>query len=301
MMRMMHHQFQEHVRALGLPSEVNGSLDTIYRPVAEWISKQVNTRSRMFCLGISGAQGSGKSTFCELLSFWLQTHHQLKTAVLSIDDLYLTRSERHQLSQAVHPLCAFRGVPGTHDVDLGHRIIDELTRAGPDGKTPIPRFDKTRDDRRPASEWESIGGPTDVLLFEGWCIGAKPLGPWTGPINQREAEDDPDGEWATWSNRELQQKYGKLFDRLDGLVMLKVPSMETVRKGRWKQEQRAWANLSDSDVTRPGLMTESEVHHYVALFERLTRSMLREMPTYADAIIEQDDNYGQQLVKIPSD
>ena len=255
----------------------------------------------MFCLGVSGAQGSGKSTFCELLSFWLQANHKLKTAVLSIDDLYLTRSERHQLSQTVHPLCAFRGVPGTHDVGLGHRVMDELAGAAPDGKTRIPRFNKTLDDRRPPSEWESICGQTNVLLFEGWCVGAKPLGPWTGPINQREAEDDPDGQWVNWSNRELKQKYGKLFDRLDGLVMLKVPSMETVRKGRWKQEQRAWARLSESDTVHPGLMTESEVHHYVALFERLTRSMLSEMPTYADAVIEQDDNYGQQLVKIPTD
>jgi D-glycerate 3-kinase len=71
------------------------------------------------------AQGSGKTTLARALAT-AATAQGITTACLSLDDLYLTRAERLELSAKVHPLLATRGVPGTHDVSLGLRVIDAL-------------------------------------------------------------------------------------------------------------------------------------------------------------------------------
>ena len=76
-------------------------------------------------LGICGAQGSGKSTLAEALAERLE-RDGLACAVLSLDDLYLTRAERERLARGVHPLLATRGPPGTHDTSLGIAVLDAL-------------------------------------------------------------------------------------------------------------------------------------------------------------------------------
>ena len=292
--------FDDLIRHLGLPEQVRSKLDTLYRPIGDWVHRRSKRAEGPFILGVSGAQGSGKSTFCRVLSRWLHEAHGLKTATLSIDDLYLTRDERDQLGQSIHPLCAIRGVPGTHDIGLGHQVLDALTAASHDSVTHLPRFNKTMDDRCPPAEWEAIKGRPDVLLFEGWCVAARPPKPWAGPFNAREAREDPDGVWSAWSDLALREDYAAFFARLDALIMLKVPSMDTVRMGRWRQEERAWAAVAQApDSAHPGLMTQAEVHEYVALFERLTTSILATMPAYADVIVEQDDNFDQVLKQLP--
>ncbi|PTT43253.1 kinase, partial [Stenotrophomonas sp. HMWF022] len=74
-------------------------------------------------LGLCGAQGSGKSTIAARLAKQVE-----RSAILSLDDLYLTRAERQKLARAVHPLFATRGVPGTHDVALGVETIAAVAR-----------------------------------------------------------------------------------------------------------------------------------------------------------------------------
>ena len=88
----------------------------------------------------------------------------------------------------------------------------------------------------------------------------------------------------------------------DALIMIKIPSMDAVRAGRWRQEERAWkaAGASAQKTSHPGLMTRAEVDDYVALFERLTTAMLTRMPAYADILIEQDAHFRQDIVRIPT-
>ena len=94
---------------------------------------------------------------------------------LSLDDLYLTHAERLQLAAEVHPLFATRGVPGTHAVNMAFGIIEDVLA----GRAfEVPRFDKAFDDR--SNEVMRISGPVDVLLFEGWCVGAAPQAVWVG-------------------------------------------------------------------------------------------------------------------------
>ena len=125
-------------------------------------------------VGVNGAQGSGKSTLCDVLKRILESDlFRLTIATISIDDVYLTRADRVELGARIHPLCAVRGVPGTHDVQLAHRTLDDLCNS----ETPkalIPRFDKSIDDRCPPSAFDALNCTPDVVLFEGWCVGAAP-------------------------------------------------------------------------------------------------------------------------------
>ena len=252
-----------------------------------WIQDRLAASTTPFVLGISGAQGSGKSTLCANLARLISENSNHRVLVLSIDDLYLTRAERLHLGRTVHALCAIRGLPGTHDIGRGHQILDQLLNAGPTAVTRIPRFDKAIDDRVPVADFDSFVGRPDLILLEGWCVGALPGPAWEGPINAREARDDPDGRWVIWSEKALKEDYLPFWERLDALWMIEVSSFEAVVDGRWRQElglreKRAEQGLLDDSV---GVMSRGEVANYVALFERKTRQLLAELPHRADRVI----------------
>ena len=100
------------------PRVVSALLDVVAEALAA-------TEKRPVVIGICGAQGSGKSTLSQAAADALLGQGQ-RVAVLSLDDLYLTPAERQVLAREVHPLFATRGVPGTHDVELGHAVLDAL-------------------------------------------------------------------------------------------------------------------------------------------------------------------------------
>ena len=288
---------------LGLPVDVLSYRSSIYEPTAAWLADRRQDEARPLLIGVSGAQGSGKTTFCALLAPLLSEIHGLRTVVLSIDDAYHTRETRLRLAQTIHPLCATRGVPGTHDVAMVEGLIDSLFEGGPESHVLIPRFDKASDDRAAFDRWERVEGAVDVILLEGWCVGCVGLPEWSGPTNQREQFEDPEGVWMRWSRDRLYADYLPLFERLDGLIMLKVSSMHAVREGRWLQEQRLWeargAVVADTAYS-PGLMTRSEVDDYVALFERYTRHMLATLPERADVLIARGEGFSYAMERLPS-
>ncbi|WP_295172986.1 hypothetical protein [uncultured Brevundimonas sp.] len=142
---------------------MTGSLEKLEQALDGWRGSQP------FVLGICGAQGSGKSTLSDALAKRLNGRGA-RTAILSLDDLYLSRARRADLAHTVHPLFRTRGVPGMHDVVQGVALLDAV-KAGR-GVT-LPRFDKATDDPAPQAQWPVIEGPIDVLIFEGWCIGAR--------------------------------------------------------------------------------------------------------------------------------
>ena len=120
----------------------------------------------MMTVGISGAQGSGKSSISRMLQRVVEDAFSMSAGILSIDDFYLTREERLILSREVHPMLAVRGVPGTHDMSRLWRTISQL-KAGLDCTVPI--FSKGDDDRLPDVRRVN---PTSVLILEGWCWGS---------------------------------------------------------------------------------------------------------------------------------
>ena len=235
-----------------------------------------------FVVGLSGAQGSGKSTLAQQWMQRMQTHG-LSCVTLSLDDFYLTRAERRALSARVHPLLATRGVPGTHDVALA---LETLAALAETRSVALPSFDKARDDRRPATEWSRVRAPVQVIVFEGWCVGAVPQDErlLAAPLNTLEREHDADGRWRRYVNATLGREYQTLFRKLDLLVLLKPPSFDVVFEWRRQQELA----LRRHDSTAVGVMTDDQLHGFIQHYERLTRHILEEMPARADVVIELD-------------
>lgn len=264
-----------------LPDDFAEALGTLYAPLAARIASANARHRRPVVVGICGPQASGKSTLCAVVARLLEAQG-LKVAVVSLDDLYLTKAERQALAAQVHPLFAVRGPPGTHDVELGVQLLNALIKPG---EVRIPRFDKATDDRKPEAEWDVVEGPMDVVLFEGWCVGARAQQPaaLAEPVNDLERDEDPDAVWRTAVNDALRGPYQRLFAKANPLILLKAPDFETVVG--WRQEQEA--KLRDRLAETGGAgraMTELEVARFVQLYERLTRHILSEMPTRSEVI-----------------
>jgi D-glycerate 3-kinase len=236
-------------------------------------------------VGICGAQGSGKSTLVAALGAHLQSLG-LRVATLSLDDLYLTRAQRQQLAREVHPLLATRGVPGTHDVSLGCAVFAALAASG---DVALPSFDKAVDDRRPPDAWPRVQGPAQVILFEGWCLGATPQDAeaLARPVNALERDEDPRGIWRAHVNAALAGPYRELF-AVDTLVLLRAPSFEVVFEWRREQERKLAARLAATGASGSAVMDSAQLARFIAHYERLTRHILEEMPARADALFELD-------------
>jgi D-glycerate 3-kinase len=231
-------------------------------------------------VGICGAQGSGKSTVAAALALALRAEN-IATAVFSLDDLYLTRAERRQLAETVHPLLATRGVPGTHDVALGLAVLNALQQGR---AAELPRFDKSTDDRAPSTQWDIAPAQTRVLLFEGWCVGARPEQEQAlaAPANSLEATDDRRGIWRHYVNQALAGPYSALFGEIDFLILLAAPGFEVVRG--WREQQEAELR-ERAGASATAVMSPQEVERFIQHYERLTRHILREMPARADMVV----------------
>lgn len=285
------------IAAERLPAEFRQAVDAYYIPLVARIIDLRRHMARPIVVGICGSQGSGKSTAAVFLKALLEAHANLNTAVLSLDDLYLSHETRQQLAAEAHPLLQTRGVPGTHDVALGCEVIEKLSTAAPDDVTRLPRFDKANDTVAPCEEWPAFKGRADVVIFEGWCVGARAqrADALINPINDLERMEDKDGRWRRYVNDKLAGEYVNLFSRLDYLVFLCAPGFDCVYDWRAKQERKLAEKVKPSDAAAR-VMNDAELRRFIMHYERLTRHIMDEMPGYADVVFNLDAN--QSIISI---
>ena len=264
------------VRDEGLPADFADLADRLHRPLAARIAGWAGGGRAPLVVGICGPQGSGKSTLAALVARLL-TARGLAVATLSIDDLYRTKAERARLAREVHPLLATRGVPGTHDPALGLAVLQALGRPE---TTALPRFDKAADDRAPETSWPRVEGPVDVVLLEGWCVGARPqpAARLAAPVNALERDEDPNGVWRGFANAALAAPYATLFARVARLVLLTAPAFAVIRAWRGQQEARLRARLAAEGRDPALAMDEAALDRFVAHYERLTRWIAEDLP-----------------------
>jgi len=289
--------FANAVRNLQVDLGLTELFEKVYVPAACWVLEN-KPADRPLVVGINGAQGAGKARLFNLLEVVLSEGFGLRVAHLSIDDLYLTRAERQQLADDIHPMLLTRGVPGTHDVDLGIRLLRQLKSAKDNEITRIPLFDKSTDDRCPEESWHEYVGAADVIVFDGWCVGAHPQPDemLEEPVNELERQEDPDCRWRRYVNLQLEQRYPALFDQVDLLICLKVPDMQVVYDWRAEQEVKLQERVALlSEVRRPSdplrIMSSDEIGRFIAHYERLTRWMLEDIPRRADLCFELNPNH----------
>ena len=123
-------------------------LKRFYIPLSEMIYKNFKKKKKIRIIGLSGGQGSGKSTISNILKIILKLEFNLNTIFFSIDDFYKTQKARRKLSKKTSELFLTRGVPGTHDTKLLLSCLKKLKKKR-FKKFMVPRFDKSNDERFP--------------------------------------------------------------------------------------------------------------------------------------------------------
>tara|TARA_B100000963_G_scaffold334301_1_gene327377 strand:+ start:2755 stop:3675 length:921 start_codon:yes stop_codon:yes gene_type:complete len=270
-----------------------GQLNKFYLPICKMIKEDFFKKKSTQIIGLSGGQGTGKSTISNILKIILKEAYGLETVIFSIDDFYKTLYERKILSKKKSSLFLTRGVPGTHDTKMLYNCIKNLKNIN-FKKFMIPKFDKSIDDRSPKSKWLKVGKKPNIVIFEGWCVGAttqkkKDL---IIPINKLEKYKDKKKIWRQQVNLELKKNYKKIFDLINKLIFLKVPSFEYVFKWRLLQEKKL-------RITSKGkkTMSDGEIRNFIMYYERLTKHMLKILPNSADTVINIDKKHRLKSIK----
>jgi D-glycerate 3-kinase len=229
----------------------------LWLPLGIKIASSRKDLGRPLIQGILGGQGTGKTTMSRILSLILQ---QLgyRTLSLSLDDLYKTYSDRLALTQQ-DPRLIWRGPPGTHDIDLGLSLLDQIRQ----GNSPVsvPRFDKSaHSGAGDRTTPEILTDAIDIVLFEGWFVGVQPIDPEDFTTAPAPIVTDEDRVFARDMNDQL-KNYLPLWQRLDSLIVLYPTDYRCSLEWRKQAEKQMIA------TGKPG-MTDAEIEEFVKYFWR---------------------------------
>ena len=269
------------------------SLRRIYIPMSFWIDNKYKKKGKTLFLGLSGGQGSGKTTVVGILKIILKKYFKRKTHVSSIDDFYKTLEERNKISSTIHPLFKTRGVPGTHDTNLIKKFFNFIKKKK-FKKFKLPKFDKSIDDRLNKKYWFNVKERPEIVIFEGWCVGAKPQlnSLLKKPINILEKYEDKDLIWRKHVNEKLKREYKKIFAMIDNFIFMKIPNFNMVFKWRLLQERK----LKKRSRTTKKIMLYGQIKRFVMFYQRVTLQMFKDMPKIASVVLTLNNKH--QINKI---
>ena len=125
------------------------------------------------------------------------------------------------MSQKISNLFLTRGAPGTHDTKMLFQCIKNL-KAKKFKYINIPKFDKSIDDRVQKRQWLKVKKKPNIVIFEGWCVGAtaqknKDL---NYPINKLEKQKDSKKVWRQKVNLNLKKDYKSLIHGYEAKIFV---------------------------------------------------------------------------------
>ena len=258
-------------------------------PVSFWIAAKVKNK-RPFIVGLGGGQGTGKTTMTTIISIVLKKYFKFIVFKISIDDFYKTRKARLSLSKKIHPSLMTRGVPGTHDINLMLNFFKKV-KNNKFRTLKLPKFNKAIDDRCKKKLWYLIKKKPDVIIFEGWCVGAKAEKNNTlkKTINSLERKCDKKMIWRKYVNQQLKSKYKKLFNQLSCLLFLKANNFSLLQRWRLKQEKKLW--LKNKKSSNNKIMNKKAIINFMQTYQRITENMIKNAPKYASIILNLNSNH----------
>ena len=253
-----------------------------YIPISFWIEKKYKEKGKTLFLGLSGGQGSGKTTITGILKIILNKFFKRNVCITSIDHFYKTFNERNMMSKQTHPLFKTRGVPGTHDTRLIKKFFHNI-RKNKFKEFKIPKFNKSTDDRMKNKYWSKIIRKPEIVILEGWCVGAKPQSNSLikKPVNILESKEDRKLIWRKRVNEKLKKEYKKLFSMIDHFIFLKVPNFNMVFKWRLLQEVK----LKKRSHSNKKIMTYNQIKRFIMFYQRITLQMLKDLSKSASIVM----------------
>ena len=82
-----------------------GQLDNFYLPISDKIyNDHIQGKNKIKIIGLTGGQGSGKSTISNILKIILKEKYNLNTVIFSIYDFYKTFNDRKKMSNRISSL-----------------------------------------------------------------------------------------------------------------------------------------------------------------------------------------------------
>ena len=183
-----------------------------------------------------------------------------------------------------------RGVPGTHDINMMLNFFKQA-KSRKFKKLKLPTFNKAIDDRFDKKHWYDLKNRPDVIIFEGWCVGAKPEknSSLNKPINLMEKNKDKKRIWRKFVNHQLKSKYKKLYSQLNCLIYLKAKNFSLLQKWRLKQERKLLANSKKNSKLK--IMSKEDVLSFMQTYQRITQNMFKNIPQYASIMVNLNSNH----------
>ena len=226
---------------------------------------------------IAGSQGSGKSSLSKLIKLYLKKFYHKSVITISMDDFYLSKRQRTQLSKNIHPLFLTRGVPGTHDLELMNKKIAQIFNK----EFPIylPIFDKVSDTRK--RTYKKVL-KADVIIFEGWCAGSHPVDQnyLQKNFNNIEKYEDKNFIWRNSYNHYLNE-YQKLFSQFNFFIYFQFNQWDHVLNWKYKQE----LELRDK---KKDLGLKKYLREFIQYYEKVSKWMHLKVPKYCNILIKLD-------------
>lgn len=298
-----------HHSALPLPpAPMERYLELYWRlwlPLALTLKQARDELTEPLIQGVLGGQGTGKTTLTHILQHLLGVMGY-NAVGLSIDDLYKTYADRRVLAQT-DPRLRWRGPPGTHDIELGLTTLAQVRSAGRGEAVALPRFDKSMhggEGDRTAPEWVQ---DVDILLFEGWFLGARPVAPtrfgqtsaplFPGPPLPEPIITETDRQFACDMNTQL-ATYLPLWDGLDRLMVI-CPTDYHISK-QWRKDaehqMKAQGRTGMSDAT----IDEFVEYFWRALHPELFIAPLKHDGEHVNLVVEIDSDRTPTAIYAPA-
>ena len=258
------------------------SLKKIYIPISFWIENKYKKKGETLFLGFCGGQGSGKTTVTRILKIILTKFFERRIHVSSIDEFYKTSEDRNKMANEIHSLFKTRGVPGTHDINLV-KIFFDIIKKKKFKKIKLPKFEKAADNRLKKKYWYNIKQKPEIVILEGWCVGARPQSSSLikKPINILEKYEDKDLKWRKYVNEKLKKEYKKLFAMIDHFIFMKIPNFKMVFKWRLLQENK----LKKKSHLNKKIMSYNGIKRFIMFYERITLQMIKDLSKSASVVM----------------
>ena len=267
----------------------------LWLPLAVNLAELRQKLGRTPIQGILGSQGTGKSSLASILCLLL-SHLDYTTVSLSLDDIYKTHTERFRL-QKTDPRLIWRGPPGTHDIYLGLKVLENCLQKDFSEPILIPRFDKSAHDGEGDRGKPKAMAKADIVLFEGWFVGVRPIEEtvFNNPLEPIKSQQDI--RFAKDNNERL-KAYVPLWDKLDSLFLLYPTDYRYSKQWRKEAEHKMIASGKTG-------MSDREIEDFVdyfwrALHPELFITPLIQQPDLVDLVIEIDKNHKYSKIYKPN-